>query len=83
MFKSKFDCRMEVIHEIFHGLELFSISQKDQEDIIYEYLSEIYGPDAGLPDGFFVVTNEKVGLWWGSLGSHGSTNKLEKIDVHE
>ena len=34
VFKSKFDCRMEVIHEVFQGLEPFGSAQKDQEDIV-------------------------------------------------
>ena len=36
MFKGKFDCRMEVIHKVFHRLELFGSAQKDQEDIVWE-----------------------------------------------
>ena len=40
-------------------------------------------PDKGFPDGFFMTTHEEVGIWWGSLSSHGCVNKLEKIPVHE
>ena len=79
MFKSEFDCGMEVIHDILHGLELFGCACEDHEDIIYESLPERDCPDEGFPNGFFVTTHEEVGIWWGSLGSHGRADKLEKI----
>ena len=79
VFKSEFDCRVEGIHDILHGLELFVCAYEDHEDVIYESLPE----SEGFPDGFFVTTHEEVGIWWGKLGSHGRADKLEKIPVHE
>ena len=83
VFKSKFDCGLEVIHEILHGLEWFGGAYEDQEDVIYESLPERDCPDEGFPDGFFVTAHEEVSIWWGSLGSHGCADKLEKMPVHE
>ena len=81
--KSKFDCGMEVIHEVFHGLGLFGGAQIDQEDIIYESLPEGDGPDEGFLDSFLVATSEKVGICWGGFSTHGCTNELEKMPVCE
>ena len=83
MFKSEFDRGVEVIHEIFDGLELFRCASEDHEDVIYESLPEKDCPDEGFPDGFFLTTHEEVGIWWDSLDSHGRTDKLEKMSVHE
>ena len=83
MFKSEFDCGMEVVNELLHVLELFGGAWEDQEDVIYESLPERDCPDEGFLDGFFVVTDEEVGIWWGSLGSHRCANILEKTSAHE
>ena len=83
VFKSKFDCGMEVIHEVFHGLGLFGGAQIDQEDIVYEFLPEGDGPDKGFLDSFLVATNEKVSVCWGGFSTHGCTNELEKMPVRE
>ena len=83
MFKSEFDCGVEILHEVFHELELFGCAYEDQEDVICESLPERDCPDEGFPDGFFVTTHEEVSIWWGSLGSHGCADKLEKMPVHE
>ena len=83
MLKSEFDCGVEVIHEILHGLELFGGAYEDQEDIIYESLPESDSPGEGFPDGFFMMVHEEVGICWGSLGSHGCADKLEKMPAHE
>ena len=45
----------------------WNLSRTGQKEVIY----------------FFVTTNEEVEVWWGSLGSYGCANKLEKIPVHE
>ena len=74
---------MEVVHEILHGLELFSGTYKDQEDVIYKSLPERDYPNKNFLDGFFVTTHDEVGIWWISLASHGCANKLEKVPVHE
>ena len=63
MFKSEFDCEMEVINEVFHGLEMFGGAQKDQEGMVYESLPEGDGPDEGFLEGFLVATYEKVSVW--------------------
>ena len=60
MFKGKFDCRMEVIHKVFHRLELFGSAQKDQEDIVCESPPDVDGPNEGLLDSFFVATHERL-----------------------
>ena len=78
MFKSEFDRGVEVIHEILHELELFGGAYEDQEDVIYESLPERDCPDEGILSGFFVTGHEEIGIWWGSLGSHGCANKLEQ-----
>ena len=83
VFKSEFDRGVEAIHEILHGLELFGGAYVDQEYVIYESLPERDYPDKGFPDGFFVTAHEEVGIWWGSLGSHGCADNLEKMPVHE
>ena len=83
VFKSEFDRGVEIIHEVLHGLELFGCAYEDQEDVIYESLPERDCPDEGFPDGFFVTAHEEVSIWWGSLGSHGCADKLEKMPVHE
>ena len=59
------------------------VPRKVKEDIVYESLPEGDGPDEGFPDGFFVATHEKVGVWWGAFGSHGCADELEKMLVHE
>ena len=81
MFKSEFDCGVEVIHEILHGLELFGGAYEDRGDVTYESLPERDCPDEGFPNGLLVMAHEEVGIWWGSLGSHGYANKLEKMPV--
>ena len=83
MFKSELDRRLEVVHEILHGLELLGGASEDHEDFIYEYLPERDCPDEGFPGGFFVTVHEEVGIWWRSLGSHCCPNKLDKIPVNE
>ena len=83
MFKSEFDRGLEFIQEILQGLELFGCAYEDQEDVIYESLPERDCPDEGFPDGFFVTAHEEIGIWWGSLGSHGRAHKLEKMPVPE
>ena len=83
MFKSEFDRGVEAIHEIIHGLELFCGAYVDQEYVIYEPLPERDCPDEGFPDGLFATAHEELGIWLGSLGSHGCANKLEKMSVHE
>ena len=83
MFKSEFDGRVEVVHEILHGLELFGDALEDQEDVVYESLLGKDCPDKGLPDGLFVTAHEEVGVWWGRFGSHGCADKLEQVPVHE
>ena len=83
VFKSEFDHGVEVIHEILHGLELFGGAYEDQEDVIYESLPERDCPDEGVLGDFFVTGHEEIGIWWGSLGSHGCANKLEQMPVHE
>ena len=83
VFKSEFDRGLEFIQEILQGLELFGCAYEDQEDVIYESLPERDCPDEGFPDGFFVTAHEEVSIWWGSLGSHGCADKLEKMPVHE
>ena len=30
-----------------------------------------------------MTAHEEVGIWWGSLVSHGRADKLEKMPVHE
>ena len=83
MFKSEFDCGVEVIHEIFHGLELFGGAYEDQGDVTYESLPERDCPDESFLNGLSVMAHEEVGIWWGSLGSHGYASKLEKMPVIE
>ena len=83
VFKSEFDRGVEVIYEILHGLELFRGTYEDQEDVIYQSLPERDCSDEGFPDGFFMTADEEVGIWWGSLGSQGRADKLEKMPVHE
>ena len=61
MFKSEFDRGVEVIHEIFHELELFGCACEDHEDVIYESLPERDCPDEDFPDGFLLTTHEEVG----------------------
>ena len=78
VFKSKFDCGMEVVHEVFHGLELFGSAQNNQGEIAYESVPEGDGPDEDFLDGVFVMTHEEGGIQWGSFGSNGCTNELEK-----
>ena len=56
---------------------------EDQEDVIYELLPERDCPDEGFPDGLSVMAHEEVGIWWGSLGSHGYASKLGKMPVIE
>ena len=63
MFKSDFDCGVEVIHEIVYGLELFGGAYEDQEDVIYRSFPERDCPDEGFPDGFFMMVHEVVGIW--------------------
>ena len=53
------------------------------KNIIYKPFPEGDCPDEGFPDGFFVVAHEKVGIWWGSFGSHGCTHQLEEVLIHE
>ena len=83
MFKSEFDRGLEAGHEILHGMELFGSAWEDQEDVISESLPESDCPDKGFPDDFIVTAHEEVAIWWGSLGSHGCADKLEKMPVHE
>ena len=63
MFKSEFDCGVEILHKMLHGLELFDDPYEDHEDVIYESLPERDCPDEGFPDGFFVTSHEEVGIW--------------------
>ena len=81
--KVKFDCRMEVIHKVFHRLELFGSAQKDQEDIVCESPPDVDGPNEGLLDSFFVATHERLAYGVGVWCFHGCTNELEKMPVHE
>ena len=74
---------VEVVHEIFHRLDLFGGALEDQEDVIYESLPEGDFLNKSFPDGFFVTTDEEVGIWWSTLSSQGYANKLEKMPVHE
>ena len=37
----------------------------------------------GFPDGFFVMTHQEVGIWWGGLGSHCCASNLGKMPVQE
>ena len=83
MFRSEFDRGVEVVHKIFHGLDLFGGAYKDQEDVIYESLPEGDLTDKSFPDGFFVTPHEEVGIWWGILSSQGYATKLDKMPVHE
>ena len=83
VFKNEFDCGMEVVNELFHVLELFGGAWEDQEDVIYESLPKRDCPDEGFLDGFFVATDEKVGIWWGRFESHRCANILEKTSAHE
>ena len=59
VFESEFDRGVEVFHENLHGLELFGGAQEDQEDVIYESLTEGDCPDKGFLDGFFMTTRRK------------------------
>ena len=70
MFKSYFNCRVKVVHEIVHGLELFGSPKEDKKMSIHESFPEGDCPVKGFPDGFSVMTHEEVGIWWGGLGSH-------------
>ena len=81
--KSEFDHRVEVVHEILHGLQLYGGAQEDQEDAIYESLPERNCPDEAFPDGFFVTAHEEVGIWWGSFCSHSFASMLKKMLAHE
>ena len=63
MFKSEFDCGVEILHKMLHGLELFDDAYEDHEYVIYESLPERDCPDEGFPDGFFVTSHEEVGIW--------------------
>ena len=83
MFKGEFDCEVEVVHEILHELELFGSVYKDQENIACESLPEWDCPDEDFPDGFFVVSLEEDGIWWGGFGSHGCDDKLQKMPTYE
>ena len=82
VFKSEFECGVEIIHEMLHGLELFGGASEDHEDVIYEPLPERECPDEGFLDVFFVTSHEEGGIWWASLGSHGCADTLEKMSVH-
>ena len=41
------------------------------------------GIDKGFMDGFFMSTHEKVGIWWGSFGSHGCVNQFKEMLILE
>ena len=40
-------------------------------------------PDKGFPKDFIVTAHEEAAIQWGSLGSHGCADKLEKMPVHK
>ena len=83
VFKSGFDHGVEVVHEIFHELDLFGGFKEDHGDVIMNLFPERDCPDEGFPEGFCITAHEEVGIRWDSLGSHGCADKLEKMPVHE
>ena len=59
------------------------VPRKIRKMSIYESVPEGDFPVKGFPKGFFMVTQEEVGVWWGGLGSHCRADDSEKIPAHE
>ena len=64
-------------------MELAHDALENQEDVMYELFPERDCPDEGFLDSFSMADHKKVGIWWGSFGSHGCAHQLKEVLIHE
>ena len=95
IFKSRKDtCRVEYSKVIlivasrlfmksFMDWSCLVVPRKIRKRSIHESFPEGDCPVKGFPDGFFVMTHEEVGIWWGGPGSHCCASNSGKMLVHE